>query len=395
LTSPRKAAPSSSRYPASIRENGLDNLVLCTATAEQLEIAGFGAWTADNAARLEVAIEDANPNEAKRMAIDMGGVAELDTFGAWILERLMRGDGRARQVSLIRLPERFRDLVEDVRQTNRNVLPSIKRRAWPLARLADIGAVVEAAAAEGNRLASLAGALVALFGGALLDPRRFRLTAIVHQLDRVGVRSVPIIVLITLLIGAIIAQQGFFHFRRFGADDYVVDLVGILTLRELGVLIVSIMVAGRSGSSYTAELGSMKMREEVDALTVMALDPMEVLILPRILALILALPLLTFLADMAALTGGACVAWIYGDILPVVFIQRLHDAIGLNTFAVGLIKAPFMALVIGLIASIEGFAVAGSAESLGRQVTASVVKSIFMVIVLDGLFAMFFAAVRY
>jgi phospholipid/cholesterol/gamma-HCH transport system permease protein len=137
------------------------------------------------------------------------------------------------------------------------------------------------------------------------------------------------------------------------------------------------------------------MREEVDALTVMALDPMEVLILPRILALMLALPLLTFLADMAALAGGACVAWVYGDILPVVFVQRLHDAIGLNTFLVGLIKAPFMALVIGLIASIEGFAVAGSAESLGRQVTASVVKSIFMVIVLDGLFAMFFAAVRY
>jgi phospholipid/cholesterol/gamma-HCH transport system permease protein len=166
-------------------------------------------------------------------------------------------------------------------------------------------------------------------------------------------------------------------------------------LRELGVLLTSIMIAGRSGSAITAELGSMKMREEVDALTVMALDPMEVLILPRILALILALPLLTFLADMAALVGGACVAWVYGDILPVVFIERLHDAIGLNTFAVGLIKAPFMALVIGLIASIEGFAVAGSAESLGRQVTASVVKSIFMVIVLDGLFAMFFAAVRY
>ena len=392
MTSPRKAAPSSSRYPASIRENGLDNLVLCTATAEQLEIAGFGAWTADNAARLEVAIEDANPNEAKRMAIDMGGVAELDTFGAWILERLMRGDGRARQVSLIRLPERFRDLVEDVRQTNRSVLPSIKRRAWPLARLADIGAVVEAAAAEGNRLASLAGALVALFGGALLDPRRFRLTAIVHQLDRVGVRSVPIIVLITLLIGAIIAQQGFFHFRRFGADDYVVDLVGILTLRELGVLIVSIMVAGRSGSSYTAELGSMKMREEIDALRTMGRNPLEVLVLPRIVALVVALPLLALIGSMAALVGGGVVASMQG-MEPSLYIARLREAVSISDFEVGMIKAPFMALVIGLVACAEGFQVRGSSQSLGARTTSSVVKAIFLVIALDGLFAMFFSSI--
>ena len=392
MTSPLKAAPSSSRYPASIRENGLDNLVLCTATAEQLEIAGFGAWTADNAARLEVAIEDANPNEAKRMAIDMGGVAELDTFGAWILERLMRGDGRARQVSLIRLPERFRDLVEDVRQTNRSVLPSIKRRAWPLARLADIGAVVEAAAAEGNRLASLAGALVALFGGALLDPRRFRLTAIVHQLDRVGVRSVPIIVLITLLIGAIIAQQGFFHFRRFGADDYVVDLVGILTLRELGVLIVSIMVAGRSGSSYTAELGSMKMREEIDALRTMGRDPLEVLVLPRVIALVVALPLLALIGSMAALVGGGVVASMQG-MEPSLYVARLGESVSISDFEVGLIKAPFMALVIGLVACAEGFQVRGSSQSLGARTTSSVVKAIFLVIALDGFFAMYFSSI--
>ncbi len=232
---------------------GLERLALCTTGAEQLEISGFGAWTADNAARLEAAIEDAHPNEAKRLAIDMGEVVELDTYGAWILERLIRGDGRAREVSLVQLPQRFKDLVDDLRQTNRTVSPRAKRTAWPLARLADIGAGAEAAGAEGIRFVSFAGALVTLFGGALLAPRRFRFISIVHQLDRVGVRSVPIIVLITLLIGAIIAQQGFFHFRRFGADEYVVDLVGILTLRKLGVLIVSIMVAGRLGSSYTMD----------------------------------------------------------------------------------------------------------------------------------------------
>jgi phospholipid/cholesterol/gamma-HCH transport system permease protein len=204
---------------------------------------------------------------------------------------------------------------------------------------------------------------------------------------------VPIILLITFLIGCIIAQQGFFHFRKFGADDYVVDLVGILVLRELGVLIVAIMVAGRSGSSYTAELGSMKMREEIDALRTMGLDPVEILILPRVIALICALPMLTLLGSLAALYGGGLVAWLYGGMSPGIFIARLQEAVSVTHFEVGIIKAPFMALVIGAVACDEGLRVGGSAESLGLQTTTSVVKSIFLVIVLDGVFAMFFASI--
>ena len=208
-----------------------------------------------------------------------------------------------------------------------------------------------------------------------------------------GVRSVPIVVLITLLIGAIIAQQGVFHFRRFGADDYVVDLVGILILREIGVLIVSIMVAGRSGSSYTAELGSMKMREEIDALRTMGRNPIEVLVAPRVVALVIALPLLTFIGSIAALYGGGMVAWFYGGMDPGIFISRLREAVSISDFEVGMIKSPFMGLVIGLVACTEGLQVKGSAESLGLQTTTSVVKSIFSVIVMDGLFAMFFSAI--
>ncbi len=203
----------------------------------------------------------------------------------------------------------------------------------------------------------------------------------------------PIILLITFLIGGIIAQQGIFHFRKFGADVYVVDMVGILVLREIGVLIVAIMVAGRSGSSYTAELGSMKMREEIDALTTMGLDPVDVLVVPRVIALIIALPILTFLGSMAALYGGGLVAWFYGGMHPDIFIARLKEAISVTHFKVGMIKAPFMALVIGVVACAQGLQVKGSAESLGLQTTASVVKSIFLVIVLDGLFAIFFAAI--
>ncbi len=172
-------------------------------------------------------------------------------------------------------------------------------------------------------------------------------------------------------------------------------MIGILTLRELGVLLTSIMVAGRSGSAFTAEIGSMRMREEVDALRVMGLDPIEILIVPRILALMFALPLLAFLADLAALAGGALTSFLYGGLSLEAFTFRLQNAIGFRHLVIGLIKAPFMALIIGIIASVEGFMVEGSAESLGRHVTASVVKSIFMVIVLDGLFAVFFAAIDF
>ena len=227
----------------------------------------------------------------------------------------------------------------------------------------------------------------------IVRPRTLRLTSAVHHLYRVGWQAIPIMLLITFLIGGIIAQQGIFHFRKFGADAYVVDMVGILVLREIGVLIVSIMVAGRSGSAYTAELGSMKMREEIDALRTMGFDPVEVLILPRVLALVCALPILTFLGSMSALYGGGLVAWLYGGMSPEIFIARIREAISVTHFEVGMIKAPFMALVIGVVACSEGLRVKGSAELLGLQTTTSVVKSIFLVIVLDGVFAIFFASI--
>jgi phospholipid/cholesterol/gamma-HCH transport system permease protein len=166
----------------------------------------------------------------------------------------------------------------------------------------------------------------------------------------------------------------------------------VLVLREIGVLLVAIMVAGRSGSAYTAELGSMRMREEVDALRTMGFDPTEVLILPRILALVIAMPVLAFIGAMAALTGGGLVAWGYGGVDPNAFLARLREAISINHFIVGIVKAPFMAFIIGIIACVEGAAVQGSAESLGRHTTASVVRSIFFVIVVDGIFAIYFAS---
>ena len=284
----------------------------------------------------------------------MRGVAAFDTYGAWLLERLIRKrSGAGQQTGVVGLREEFQGLLQDVHTVNR------KKEAPEAKRHGLISAFGEFQRALTDRraafcLSSNAGAIGVAAARVIRRPRDFRFTSLVHQLDRVWWQATPIIVLITFLIGCIIAQQGFFHFRRFGAENYVVDMVGILILREIGVLLVTIMVAGRSGSSYTAELGSMKMREEIDALRTMGLDPVEVLILPRVLALIIAVPILTFLGSMAALYGGGLVAWLYDGMSPQIFIARLHEAITVTHFKVGIIKAPFMALVIGVVACAEG-----------------------------------------
>ena len=324
----------------------------------------------------------------------MADVRELDTLGAWLLEKMSRRALDAgHPATIVGVASRYTGLIEDVRQVNRRK-PVGRASSNPvLAQLEALGRSTFSAAEDLSVFLQMLGALGSASFGVLRRPHSLRLKSLVYHLHQVGWQAIPIIALVTFLIGAIIAQQGIFHFRKFGAESYVVDLVGILILREIGVLIVAIMVAGRSGSAYTAELGSMKMREEIDALSTMGLDPVEVLILPRIIALVLALPILAFIGSMAALYGGGLVAWFYGGMSPAIFIARLHEAVSVTHFEVGMIKAPFMALVIGIVASSEGLRVKGSAESLGKQTTISVVKSIFLVIVLDGAFAVFFASI--
>ena len=346
---------------------------------------------------LEKIVEEAarRYEHARNVDIDLARLERLDTFGAWLIERLKRAfAARGASARIVGLSDTDRGLMEEVRLVNRSAARRTRVAAEPHpGRARSIGRAVAEIGWSLVLLAHLLGALTWWSGGTIAHPARLRLTSTVHHLERVGWRAVPIILLSTFLIGAIIAQQGIFHFRTFGAEVYVVDMVGILVLREVGVLIVCVMVAGRSGSAYTAELGSMKMREEIDALRTMGFDPVEVLVLPRIMALVIAVPMLTFLGSMAALYGAGLVCWLYGGMTPDIFLARLREAIWLPTFAVGMIKAPFMALVIGLVACVEGFEVDGSAASLGLKTTASVVKSIFLVIVLDGLFAMFFAAI--
>jgi phospholipid/cholesterol/gamma-HCH transport system permease protein len=363
---------------------------------KKLVLSAQGDWVSAHANEIEPQVENIlnQRQQAERVEIDASAVKRIDTIGAWLIERLKRNwEKGGTKAAITGLDPRYKVLLDEVAASNREP-PKTRKRETPIAdTLAYIGQSAAESWVDLKALVQFLGHVMVAAGRVLMRPWTFRFTSVVNQLDRVGFRAVPIIVLIMFLIGAILAQQGIFHFRRFGAETYVVDMVGILVLREVGVLIVSIMIAGRSGSAYTAELGSMKMREEIDALRVMGFDPVEVLILPRLVALIIAMPLLTFIGSMAGLFGGGLVTWLYGGMPPEVFIERLRDAISRSTFEVGMIKAPFMAFVIGLIACVEGLRVAGSAESLGEHTTASVVKAIFLVIVLDGLFAIFFAGI--
>ena len=360
---------------------------------DRLALCAAGAWTATSAPALEKLVADAEKLARTRanISIDVSDVSKLDTFGAWLIERLRRALAEGGQdIRIAGLSENYASLVDEVRK----VKPQPARGRGPSGIVVALDGIGRNVYGIGQTLVSLVdmiGAVIAAWFRVWLHPSRFRLTSMVHHMQQVCWNAVPIIVLITFLIGCIVAQQGIFHFRRFGADVIVVDMLGILVLRELGVLLVAIMVAGRSGSAYTAELGSMKMREEIDALRTMGFDPVEVLILPRMMALALAMPILAFIGAMAALYGGGLVAWLYGGVDPASFLSRLRE-ISINHFIVGMVKAPVMALMIGIVACVEGLAVKGSAESLGQHTTAAVVKGIFFVIVMDGVFAIFFAA---
>jgi phospholipid/cholesterol/gamma-HCH transport system permease protein len=356
-----------------------------------------GAWTTRRTQQIQSRIDSAFAGVAapSQLEFDLSNVVALDTVGAWLLVRRRDAFGQGVQTSIVGASPAQTALLSHVNSVEMHEVERPARLPWILRPFDGLGRMTYNALGDLVAIHAVLGRTLAAAASTLALRAPFRFAAVANQFDLIALRAVPIVVLISVVVGAIITQQSILQLNNFGVGIYVVDLAAILMVRLVGLLLAAIMIAGRSGSAITAELGSMRMREELDALSVMGVDPYQVLILPRMLALLIGLPFLAFIGALSGLAGAAIVALIYGGIPLDIFLDRLQGALNMRTLMVGLVKAPFMAVIIGLVATNEGFKVAGSSESLGRHTTASVVRAIFLVIVADGLFAMFFAAIGF
>ncbi|WP_299727240.1 MlaE family lipid ABC transporter permease subunit [uncultured Tateyamaria sp.] len=329
---------------------------------------------------------------APRLRVDLDGLEALDTSGAWLIATLKtRLEAQGVSVELIDASSNRIALIDTVQEA----LPKEDDNAQPergiIAWVASIGAATAAMGASALSLASFLGEVLSRFFYGVVRPRRWRTAALVSQMEETGFHAIPIVMLMSFLIGIVLAFQGASQLRQFGAEVFVVDLIAISILRELGILLTSIIVAGRSGSAFTASIGSMKVREELDAMRTLGLDPIEVLVLPRVIALVIMLPILGFIANISGLFGGALMSWIELGVSPSMFITRLQENTDIWHLIIGMIKAPFFAAIISVVACWQAMQVKGSADSVGRHTTTSVVQSIFLVIVADAVFSIFFS----
>jgi phospholipid/cholesterol/gamma-HCH transport system permease protein len=364
---------------------------------EGLTAAAAGDWTFDHLSFLERRcgefLAHARRTGSGKVSLDLLNVNAMDTSGAWLLQGMeQRLAAIGRTADLLLRDRRHQKLLAEVKRV------SFEAPAEPLApnglvRLINgIGRATCDAFIEAARLLSFFGQTVAALFRSLLHPSRLRITSLTHHLEQTCLNALPIVGLIAFLIGVVMAYQGADQLKRFGAEIFTVDLVGVSILREIGILLTAIVVAGRSGSAFTAEIGAMVVNQEVDALRTLGLDPIEVLVLPRMIALMVALPLLAFFADILGLLGGGLMAWLVLGITPGQFMTQLETAIVPATFWVGIIKAPVFAFLIALVGCYQGLLVSGSADSVGRHTTSSVVIGIFLVIVFDALFSILFSA---
>ena len=322
-------------------------------------------------------------------AVDIAGATHIDTVGAWIVHRFAEDKG----AEITGASEAAQVLIHAVAQSASRA-PITPPRGYVFGRVTEsVGRKVFEMAGGIRRYIGFLGAIVVTFLGIIRHPSRFRVRALVRQMEMVGVNALPIIGLMSFLIGIVIAQQGAVQLQQFGAEAFTVNLVGRITLRELGVLMTAIMVAGRSGSAFAAQLGTMKLTEEVDAMRTIGVSPMEALIIPRILAAVLMMPLLGFYASVVAIIGGAVIGDAMLGIPFLTFLARVQEVVPTQDFWVGMIKAPVFGLIIALSGCYQGLQVRGNAEEVGSRTTMAVVQAIFLVIVLDAFFAVFFSSI--
>lgn len=389
----------SANYTNSSLVSPKDAVLVRADSAQEILLNAEGDWVISNIAPIDMLFEELETavDGTKILTIDLKKIGMLDTSGAWLIDRLASkwtaggGEFKIRNPSV-----RAQTLLRAVNESRQQAMPLISKVDWLSATLQSIGEVAYSIKQDTVMGLNIIGSAI-LQGPQLKENRRggIRLTSIVHHLDKMAMGAIPIIIIMSLFIGAIVAQQAAFQLRAFGLESIAPDWVGAILLREICVLLTAIMIAGRSGSSMTAEIGSMKMREEVDALKVIGLNPIGVLVFPRLVALTIAMPILTFISNIAALVGAALLLRFYSDVPIEDFISRLRAFIDLETVFAGLIKAPFMGLIIGVMAAVEGLKVEGSTDSLGRRTTSAVVKAIFFVVVMDGVFAIFYATIDY
>ncbi len=362
-----------------------------------LKLIAMGDWRVRFLKGLDGRLRDfADDSVGRDLIIDMSGVEHLDTTGAMMLQRTFYAcDSRGVASQITGANEAHQALMGQIRD---HLAPCHIAPFHPNAfrgMLIRLGQGVENTYQAAIELLEFVGYTLSVAARVVTQPKRMRWTSTVHHMEEAGLDALPIVGLMSFLIGAVVAFMGAKILQLFNADIFTVELVGISVLREFGVLLAAILVAGRSGSAFTAQIGSMKIREEIDAMRVLGLDPIEVLVLPRVIALVIMLPVLAFAAAMLGMIGGGLVAWLAMDISPALFIARTQETIILNHFWAGLIKAPFFAFVIAIIGCFQGMEVEGSAESLGQRTTLSVVQALFMVIVLDAFFAMFYLEIDF
>jgi phospholipid/cholesterol/gamma-HCH transport system permease protein len=359
-----------------------------------LVLAADGEWLVATAGELDRRLRALELPKDRQVTLDLAGIDRLDTAGAWLLLRTEHDlTTRGNAVELRNLQPDFAPLLDQVRSGGilapvTHPRPAHHTFTGFVARIGEISLGLFA------RTYSITGffGLVCLTAAELaVHPRRLRATATVAQMEQTGVNSLAIVGLLSFLIGIVIAYQGADQLRRFGAEIYTVDLLGVSILRELGVLMTAIIIAGRSGSAFTAEIGTMQVNEEIDAMRTIGLDPVEVLVMPRLFGLLVTLPLLTIYANFVGLLGGCLMSQLVLGITIPQFVRELQTSLDPRTFWIGVIKAPFFAVIIALIGCYEGFQVSRSAESVGRLTTLSVVEAIFLVIVTDAAFSVIFS----
>ncbi len=355
-----------------------------------------GEWNVRQLADLADQLEKFEFGKYTYPVIDLSEITELDTAGAWFLKNIVDKSHLAGvETKMVGISAKHKPLITLVQQAaSSSVKKEIPQRRMWLANVENIGQAAFEVARQCKALINFFGITVIALGRSLRHPRRIRLNSLVHQVEKTALDAVPIVCLLSFLIGVVLAFQGADQLRRFGAEIFTVNLLTLSVLREIGVLMTAIMLAGRSGSAFTAQIGTMQVNEEVDALRTLGLDPVEVLVIPRILALLISLPILTFLSDVMGILGGALMAVAVLDLTLSQFLRQLEEAITLTHFLVGMVKAPFFAYIIGIVGCYEGLRVSGSAESVGRMTTKSVVESIFLVIIADALFSILFSVLK-